>query len=1184
MIRRSTLIAVEILLALVAALAIGVGIAWWRLSQGPIELNAMREHVQSELSAARGGRPVGIEGVQLAWSSNGLELLAVGITIEDGRGGVLSELERARIELNVLPLFIGRISLRRAEFTGGAMTFTRKVNGALHIAFGPEGAPADIIIDPPPPSETLEERVARVLDSMEAAFRPVGPGGGLREVSVRGANLLIINDGGGRWTADAANFDLARRGRTLTLAAVARLEGADGMAPASLRITTDTRFRSAVIEFGAENVRPRAVFSQDALGPFGGLDAPMTATISIGLDRNVGVNRFEGDVAFGAGSAAMGDGRFDLEGGRLHGRYDIDSDELIIDEIAFAGDRTRIDGEVRIRDVSRIIRAAPDQPAAFDISLPAMRLAMPGTFSEPVSFSNVRLVGSIVSAEPSIRFTQLTAQTGEGVLHATGRLYWAAAGVGEDRRMRTGLELEGRVDGAVDARVITQVWPMGVGESAREFLARSVQGGRVTDIVARLDIRPSDRVAEAWRNEAVDVRFNVASASMQFVSTMSPVVNARGSGILRGNSFEMTVPEASIHGLAITNGRVEIPQFKPRGAMATISARVDGSARNVLEILAQEPIGLGERMPVDAATATGRANVALRIQRPMVREAPFEAWRFSVDGTIRDFTGNMTDRRISLSQGQLTVRGDQRAVTVSGPVRAGASAIEEVRWTEHIGRNGENGRSEYQVSGDFEADDLERLGYPVAQYAQGRIGVTVTGQGRGFDVDNARIDLDLTNAAVELPRAFWVKRAGVAASARFNVERQSDGSLAFNGIDARGGGLTAQGRMRLARDNRLIDVDLTRLAIEGRSDARLTATRAADGGLDVAVRGALFDGAPFMGGDDAPPEAAAQPANATAPPPQAPLRATVEVDRLKLRGGATLSDARVNLTMLRGALSTLIAEGRSPDNRAFSLALGPRPTDPRGGVRFRSDDAGFAVRALTGMDNVIGGTASADGDWRGGPPSQARFTVRMRDFQVVRLPAMAQLLSSAGSLTGLVDTLNGEGIGFGALDAEMTFANNRIAFSEGRMAGPAMGLTGAGSYDIRRDNLDIDGVIAPSPVLNLSMLGEIPLIGDLLVSRRGEGVFGMTYSINGRAEQPRVGVNPVSALTPGILRRIFEPVQPRESAAPGGSHSWTQEPEAPPPPAEVAPEAVTGTPAEAAPVGDVSSTPPRVAEALAATP
>ena len=43
MIRRSTLIAVEILLGLVAALVIGLGVAWWRLSQGPIELSFLRE-------------------------------------------------------------------------------------------------------------------------------------------------------------------------------------------------------------------------------------------------------------------------------------------------------------------------------------------------------------------------------------------------------------------------------------------------------------------------------------------------------------------------------------------------------------------------------------------------------------------------------------------------------------------------------------------------------------------------------------------------------------------------------------------------------------------------------------------------------------------------------------------------------------------------------------------------------------------------------------------------------------------------------------------------------------------------------------------------------------------------------------------------------------------------------------
>ncbi|NJM41917.1 MAG: AsmA-like C-terminal region-containing protein [Anaerolineae bacterium] len=160
----------------------------------------------------------------------------------------------------------------------------------------------------------------------------------------------------------------------------------------------------------------------------------------------------------------------------------------------------------------------------------------------------------------------------------------------------------------------------------------------------------------------------------------------------------------------------------------------------------------------------------------------------------------------------------------------------------------------------------------------------------------------------------------------------------------------------------------------------------------------------------------------------------------------------------------------------------------------------------------------------------------------------------------MVEMLNGDGIGFSALDAQMTYANDRLQFTEGAMRGPSLGLTGSGSYDINRDNLDIDGVVAPSPTLNLSMLGSIPVIGDLLVSRPGEGVFGMTYTINGSAGEPRVGVNPVSALTPGILRRIFEPLPQRES---GGSHSWTPDaaPEAsaapaaamPPPANDVAP-------------------------------
>ena len=449
MIRRSTLIAGEILLGLIAALVIGLAIAWWRLSQGPVDLSFIRDSVQTQLSEARQGRPVGIERVQLAWSRTGgaLDIRAVGITIQDGRGHVLSRSDEARLELGVLPLLIGRISVERAEFSGGAITLTRKINGVTYIAFGPEDAPPDIVLPPAPENETLEHRVARTLDNLEAAFRPVGGAGSLRQISVRGAHLVIIDEkGGGRWNADTANFQLSRQGQTLELAADARLEGPHGLAPANLRIATDTRFQSAVVSFGAQNVRPRALFSDAALGPFAGLDAPMTANIAIDLDRRSGVNRFEGDAVIGRGTADMAGGRFSLDGGRVHGRYDIASDELIVDQLSLAGERTRMRGEMHVRNVSAIMAAAPNQPAAFDISLPAVRLDVPGTFTQPLSLADVRAVGAIDGAARSINFTQLHAQTGAARINLAGRVYWGEAG----GATHMGVAMQGGIEGPID--------------------------------------------------------------------------------------------------------------------------------------------------------------------------------------------------------------------------------------------------------------------------------------------------------------------------------------------------------------------------------------------------------------------------------------------------------------------------------------------------------------------------------------------------------------------------------------------------------------------------------------------------------------------------------------------------------------------------------------------------------------
>ena len=48
------------------------------------------------------------------------------------------------------------------------------------------------------------------------------------------------------------------------------------------------------------------------------------------------------------------------------------------------------------------------------------------------------------------------------------------------------------------------------------------------------------------------------------------------------------------------------------------------------------------------------------------------------------------------------------------------------------------------------------------------------------------------------------------------------------------------------------------------------------------------------------------------------------------------------------------------------------------------------------------------------------------------------------------------------------------------------------------------------------------MIGELLVSRPGEGVIGITYSVEGPFDSLTVFANPLSALAPGVLRRLFE--------------------------------------------------------------
>lgn len=53
------------------------------------------------------------------------------------------------------------------------------------------------------------------------------------------------------------------------------------------------------------------------------------------------------------------------------------------------------------------------------------------------------------------------------------------------------------------------------------------------------------------------------------------------------------------------------------------------------------------------------------------------------------------------------------------------------------------------------------------------------------------------------------------------------------------------------------------------------------------------------------------------------------------------------------------------------------------------------------------------------------------------------------------------------------------------------------------------------------VFGAIPVVGRILGNGREGGLIGITYRLSGNFSSPKLEINPISAIAPGIFRNIF---------------------------------------------------------------
>lgn len=1110
MIKRSIRVFVIYALEAVAVLfALGLfagGALIWRLSQGPMELDFLVADAQARLADAFEGDLVALTSLEARFeTTTGLLIIAArDVTVAESGGNIITRAPLIEAGFGLDTLIVGRIAPARVSIEGGAVSIVRRADGAVGAGLG---SPERVARDARPAGR------GRDVDAVLELLRNPDDNallGRLTNVSIRSASVRVVDAVNHLdWYIDQAELHLDRNPDRLQADLSGRFATTAGFAPVAMRIEAGADLNTFLFEARAGNLSPRAIAPLS--GPFAGagnINAPVSVEMFASASRSDGIRAANLNLQVGQGQLGRGPEAQAIRGLSASIEYEPVDGAIRINELEIDTDLLATTVNGRIFDMREFDDAFPRR-WNYELAIGPGRLDLGDVFEVPPEWNNIDLSGEMNARTIEIGFDRLDASIGPIIARLTGLARLRQV---EDGRWLPDLQLTGPVEGDISPDLVLQYWPVELADGARRWIEEAVISGRLFDAHLDLDLNAEALVAKRLEDERMTLGFAFENAAFRYISTMTPVTRGSGRATLFGNSFELTMDEGFIGETPVRNGYVNIPRLNPRGAIATFGGEATARAQAVLALIDEPPLNLVSDYGLDPEMITGQGDVSFEIRRPMLEDVAVEDIGFDIRADFTDVAMNTGIRDLVLSNGNIQLTATPQAVEVSGDAEL-AGANTRIRWVETLGLPEGDASTALDLEARLDAAALDRLGIPLRRYLDGAIDVRIRTLGEAFAFDTISLTADLLDARIEWPGGVFIKPEGEAADAEAEMHFGDDGSVMIERFSMQAGGLDAQATARFAADGRILSAGISRLFLENYIEASGTVERpqGPDGPLAFRIEGSFFDATgllpsltDFSGAGGAPP----------------PLGLTVAFDEIQVTNAIRYDLLRLDWQSSAADGELLTVRAGTPDG-VFALDMESGPGGRRE-IALDAPDFGEFLRLLDLYDNVEGGALSVSGSTP--PPGEdgrTEFYVESGPFTLIRMPVLARILA-AGSLPGLAALLSGdEGIAFDLLQAGVTIEDGNIGISEARASGPSLGVTTEGTINMAQDRLALDGVLAPSYGLN-SFVGNLPIVGDALVSRPGEGVIGITFSAEGPFDQPTVIANPLSVLAPGLLRRLFE--------------------------------------------------------------
>lgn len=684
------------------------------------------------------------------------------------------------------------------------------------------------------------------------------------------------------------------------------------------------------------------------------------------------------------------------------------------------------------------------------------------------------------------------------------------------RALEAALDLDVR---DVTVASLPLLWPERLASNARRWVLAHVHDGFADRAGIRLGLHVDLDAPEALEVSALSGTFEYRAVSVDYLDAMPPAREIAGTAAFDRESMTFAATGAVILGLRAGDAKITLGKLDTADPQIAVALALNGPLRDAIAILDAEPLRATRALGFESAGIDGTFDARVAFAFPLVDQLQLRQVSFSADGTLAGVALPHAAFGRDLSDGAFRLRLDRQLLQLDGTASI-ADVPVQLGLRRSIAANApETMRATVRARLDDRARRTFGLNFP--DIVTGAVGIdlayTAAPEGRA----EAQVALDLGDSTLEIAPLGWRKPAGTPASARFGLGLAGERITAIRDASISGGGLEAQLAATFEPDGaRLTRIELAHLAV-GATDASGTAVRGEDGGWRVTVSGRSFDAtalrhdyARFMSGREH----------------AAPFELDAKLERLVLGPGRAASEVRAQLIGDGVHWQTVSADatlaGGVPARLRFGTVAGLQRFD------LQTDDFGGLLRLLDLSDNVKGGriqlagTAIDDGARR-----RLKLAAEGADYRVVNAPLLARLLALA-SFSGINALLVGEGIPFSRLEANLVAGEDRIVFDDLRAYGGAIGISASGSIDRVAETLDLSGTLVPAYTLN-TVLGNIPVIGNLLMGGEGEGIFGANFRIAGPLAEPKISVNPLSALAPGILRKLFlfAPGNPAAEAA-----------------------------------------------------